>query len=191
MAVVRRKTEASQTLILDDTVGMGTAARLSRGGPVEVVARLSRSGNAVAGDDDLEVSTQPVDPLSQPRVELTFPGEVVAENTAMTIDISLDAAFDVAPVATVFVIARHAERPGPPLAVKRLTAGDLPARIELTDADSMLPGRRLEGVEKLELVARVALGGSATAVSGDLESATWVGSPTAEPVTLHIDQRLP
>ena len=190
LAVVRRKTEASQTVVLDDTVGMGTAARLSGGGPVEVVARLSRSGNAVAGDDDLEVSTQPVDPQSQPRVELTFPGEVVAENTAMTIDVSLDAVFDVAPVATVFVIARHAERPGPPLAVKRLTAGDLPARIELTDADSMLPGRRLEGVGKLELVARVALGGSATAVSGDLESATWVGNPTAEPVPLHIDRRL-
>ncbi len=191
LAVVRRRTEASQTVILDDTVGMGPAPGLSRASSVEVVARLSESGNAVAGEDDLEVTAQPVDPSAQPRIELTFPGEVVAEKAAVSIDVSIDAAFDVAPVATVFVIARHAETPGPPLSVRRLAAGDLPARVELTDADSMLPGRGLEGAGKLELVARVALGGSATAIAGDLESATWVGSPTAEPVRLHIDRRLP
>ena len=192
LAVVRRKAEASQTVILDDTVGMGAAPRLSTGGSVEVVARLSESGNAVAAENDLEVSTQPVDPRAQPRIELTFPGDMApgrSERVAATVDVSLDAAFDVAATATVFVIARDAELPRPPLAVKRLAAGDLPARIELTDADSMLPGRGLEGVETLELVARVALGGSATAVAGDLESGTWAGHPTAEPVRLHIDRR--
>lgn len=188
VAVVRRRVEASQTVILDDTVGMGAGARLSTAGLVEVVARLSDTGNAAASGDDLEVSTQPVDPQAQPRVELTFGSDAVA---AATVDVSLDAAFEVASATTVFVIAREAERPGPPLAVKRLVAGDLPARIELTDADAMLPGRGLKGVKTLELVARVALGGSATAVSGDMESATWVGSPDAEPVRLHIDRRLP
>ena len=190
LAVVRRRVEASQTVILDDTVGMGAAPRLSMGGHVEVVARLSASGNALAAEDDLEVSTQSVDPRAQPRIELTFPGDVV-RGTATTVDISLDAAFDVDPGATVFVIARDAGRPGPPLAVKRLTAGDLPVRIELTDADAMLPGRGFKGVEALELVARVALGGSAAAVAGDMESATWVGSPSGDPVSLHIDRRLP
>ena len=190
LAVVRRRVEASQTVILDDTVGMGAAPRLSMGGHVEVVARLSASGNALASEDDLEVSTQSVDPRAQPRIELTFPGDVV-RGTATTVDISLDAAFDVDPGATVFVIARDAERPGPPLAVKRLTAGDLPVRVELTDADAMLPGRGFKGVEALELVARVAFGGSATAVAGDMESATWVGRPSAEPVSLHIDRQLP
>ena len=67
----------------------------------------------------------------------------------------------------------------------------LPARVELTDADSMLQDRGLKGVDTLELVARVALGGSATAVAGDLESSTWVGPPSAESVSLHIDRRLP
>lgn len=190
VAVVRRRAEASQTVILDDTVGMGAGPRLSTAGLVEVVARLSETGNAVASGDDLEVSNQPVDPQAQPHVELTFgsDSDMVA---ATTVDVSLDAAFEVAPITTVFVIAREAERPGPPLAVKRLVAGDLPARIELTDADAMLPGRSLKGVKTLELVARVALGGSATAVSGDMQSATWVGRPGAEPVRLHIDRRLP
>ena len=191
LAVVRQKVEASQTVLLDDTVGMGSAPRLSMGGLVEVVARLSETGNAVAAADDLEVSTRPVDPRAQPRIELAFGADVVPEMATTTVDVSLDAAFDVTPVATVFVIARDPERPGPPVAVKRLTAGDLPARVELTDADAMLPGRGFKGVETLELVARVALGGSATAVPGDMESETWVGRPSAEPVRLHIDRRLP
>ena len=110
---------------------------------------------------------------------------------AAVVEVSLDPAFDIAPGATVFVIARDAERPGPPVAVKRITAGDLPARIALTDSDAMLPDRGFQGVGKLELVARVALGGSAAAVAGDIESAPWVGHPTTDPVRLHIDHRLP
>ena len=191
LAVVRRRAEAFQTVVLDDTVGMGAGPRLSTGGLVEVVARLSETGNAAASADDLEVSTRPVDPRTQPRVELAFQEDKAAATVTATVDVSLDPAFEVAPGATVFVIAREAERPGPPLAVKRLVAGDLPKRIELTDADAMLPDRGLKGVKTLELVARVALGGSATAVSGDMESATWVGSPRAEPVRLHMDRRLP
>ena len=191
LAVVRRRAEASQTVLLDDTVGMGVAPRLSVGGLVEVVARLSETGSAMAAGGDLEVSTQPVDPRAQPRVELTFGADEIPAIATTTVDVSLDAAFDVASVATVFVIARDPERPGPPVAVKRLNVGDLPARIELTDADAMLPGRGLKGVQTVELVARVALGGSATAVAGDMESATWVGRPSAEPIRLHIDRRLP
>ncbi len=196
VAVVRRRAEASQTVILDDTVGMGTGPRLSTGGLVEVVARLSETGNAVASADDLEVSAQPVDPQAQPRVELTFgtdavggAGKTAAGTTA--VDVSLDASFDVPPGATVFVIARAAERPGPPVAVRRLVAGDLPARVELTDTDAMLPDRGLSVVAEIELVARVALSGSATAAAGDLESAPWTGVRGDEPARLHIDRRLP
>ena len=191
LAVVRRPAEAAQTVILDDTVRMGTAPQLSSGVLVEVVVRLSETGNAVASGDDLEVSTQPVDPQAQPRVELTFPGEKVAEKAAVTVDVSLDPAFNVAPDVTVFVIARDPEKPGPPVAVKRLAVGDLPARIELTEADAMLPDRGLDAVESIELLARAALAGSATAASGDLESATWTGPPGGEPARLHIDRRLP
>ena len=191
LAVVRVPARASQTVLLDDTVGMGGATRLSDGGAVEVLARLSNTGNAAASPDDLEVSAQPVDPGSQPHVELTFSSDAVPGSATATVDVSLDAAFDVAPDAMVFVIARDAEQPGPPLAVKRIIAGDLPARVALTDADAMLAGRGLQGVETLELVARVALGGSTAAVAGDLESPIWVGGPSAEPVRLHIDRRLP
>ncbi|MDE0450736.1 MAG: c-type cytochrome biogenesis protein CcmI [Gammaproteobacteria bacterium] len=191
LAVVRVRARASQTVLLDDTVGIGGATRLSDGGVVEVVARLSNTGNAVASSDDLEVSAQPVDPGAQPRVELTFAPDAIPASATATVDVSLDAAFDVAPAAMVFVIARDAAQPGPPLAVKRIVAGDLPARVALTDADAMLAGRGLQGVETLELVARVALGGSTTAMAGDLESPIWVGSLSAEPVHLHIDRRLP
>ncbi|MCY3819149.1 MAG: c-type cytochrome biogenesis protein CcmI [Gammaproteobacteria bacterium] len=191
LAAVRVRARASQTVLLDDSVGMGGATRLSDGGLVEVVARLSDTGNAAASADDVEVSARPVDPGTQPHVELTFSSDAVPGSATATVDVSLDAAFDVAPAAIVFVIARDAEQPGPPLVVKRITAGDLPARIALTDADAMLAGRGLQGVETLALVARVALGGSTTAMAGDLESPIWVGSLSAEPVHLHIDRRRP
>ena len=191
VAVVRQRAEASQTVILDDTVGMGAGAKLSSGDLLEVVARLSATGNAVAAPDDLELSAQSVDPGAQPRVELTFGADAISDAVAATVDVSLEAAFDVAPDATVFVIARDADRPGPPVAVKRLTAADLPASVELTDADAMLPGRGLKDIETLELLARIALGGSATAAPGDIESDPWVGAPTTEPIRLHINRRLP
>ena len=191
LAIVRRRAETAQTVVLDDTVGMGPASRLSMGGSVEVVARLSETGNAVAGEGDLEVSSQPVDPQAQPQVELTFGADGVAVTATVIVEVSLDAEFDVDPRTPVFVIARDTQGPGPPLAVKRIAAGDLPARVELTDADAMLPGRGLQGAETLELVARVALGGSATAVHGDIESAAWSGRPADLPVRLHIDRQLP
>ena len=68
LAVVRRPAEASQTLILDDTVSMNAAAPLSSGNKVEVVARLSRTGGAA--DSIAEAVSEPVDAATQPRLRL-------------------------------------------------------------------------------------------------------------------------
>jgi cytochrome c-type biogenesis protein CcmH len=68
--------------------------------------------------------------------------------------------------APLFVIARDPSSPGPPFAVKRLAAA-FPVEVELSGADAMLPTRRIAAGQKLEVVARVALGGTPTASSGD------------------------
>jgi cytochrome c-type biogenesis protein CcmH len=68
--------------------------------------------------------------------------------------------------ATLFVAARDPQAPGPPFAVKRLPA-KFPVDVELTAADAMMPSRRIEAGQRLEVVARVALGGTPTASSGD------------------------
>jgi hypothetical protein len=68
--------------------------------------------------------------------------------------------------AALFVAARDPKSPGPPFAVKRLPA-HFPVDVELTAADAMLESRRITAGQQLEVVARVALGGTPTATSGD------------------------
>ena len=68
--------------------------------------------------------------------------------------------------AALFVAARDPKSPGPPFAVKRLAA-TFPVDVELSAADAMLETRRITAGQQLEIVARVALGGTPTATSGD------------------------
>jgi cytochrome c-type biogenesis protein CcmH len=68
--------------------------------------------------------------------------------------------------AALFVAARDPKSPGPPFAVKRLPAR-FPVDVELTPADAMLETRRITTGQQLDVVARVALGGTPTASSGD------------------------
>ena len=72
----------------------------------------------------------------------------------------------VPPGVSLFVAARDPQAPGPPFAVKRLPA-TFPVDVELSAADAMLESRRISAGQKLEIVARVALGGTPTATSGD------------------------
>jgi cytochrome c-type biogenesis protein CcmH len=68
--------------------------------------------------------------------------------------------------AWLFVAARDPKSPGPPFAVKRLPAR-FPVDVELTAADAMMESRRIASGQQLEVVARVALGGTPTATRGD------------------------
>jgi cytochrome c-type biogenesis protein CcmH len=68
--------------------------------------------------------------------------------------------------AQLFVAARDPQAPGPPFAAKRLPA-TFPIDVELSAADAMMPSRRISAGQQLEIVARVALGGTPTATSGD------------------------
>ena len=68
--------------------------------------------------------------------------------------------------AILFVAARDPKAPGPPFAVKRLPA-QFPVNVELTSADAMLESRRITAGQQLDVVARVSLGGTPTATSGD------------------------
>ena len=76
--------------------------------------------------------------------------------------------------APLFVVARDPDRPGPPVAVVRQTAGALPATVRITDANLMLPGGSLADQPRLRLIARVSNGGDAIAKPGDIYGeTTW------------------
>jgi cytochrome c-type biogenesis protein CcmH len=78
--------------------------------------------------------------------------------------------------APLFVFVRDPGQPGPPLAAKRL-ASRFPQNVELTPADSMVPGRAFSAGQKVQVVARIARSGNPIAGSGDPfgEAAYFVG----------------
>jgi cytochrome c-type biogenesis protein CcmH len=91
-----------------------------------------------------------------------------SEEARITVRVSLapELAGKVSRDAPLFVAARDPQQPGPPFAVKRLAAS-FPVDVELTAADAMLESRRIAAGQRVEVIARVALGGSPTASSGD------------------------
>lgn len=66
----------------------------------------------------------------------------------------------------LFVFVRDPQQPGPPLAVKRLTSR-FPQTVELTQQDSMVPGRMFSAGQKVQVVARIARSGNPLAGKGD------------------------
>ncbi|KPY90728.1 Cytochrome c heme lyase subunit CcmH, partial [Pseudomonas syringae pv. tomato] len=61
---------------------------------------------------------------------------------------------NVQPTDSVFIFARAIKGPAAPLAVKRITVADLPAEVELGDADAMMPQLNLSNFAQVQLVAR-------------------------------------
>jgi len=83
----------------------------------------------------------------------------------------------VQPDATLFIYAKAADSPGPPLAVLRTTATSWPVRFRLDDSMAMLPSRRLSQFDKVVVEARISRTGQATPGSGDF----YVTSPALSP----------
>ncbi|RFF32046.1 tetratricopeptide repeat protein [Wenzhouxiangella sediminis] len=72
---------------------------------------------------------------------------------------------------TVFVAVRRAAG-GPPLAVRRLRANQLPVELTIDDGDAMMAGSGLSSADSIVVVARVSFSGDATPQSGDFEGRT-------------------
>lgn len=71
----------------------------------------------------------------------------------------------------IFVIARAQQGPPAPLAVKRLTVGDLPASVTLSAADAMMPQLSLDKFDQVAVTARLSRSGNPITQAGDVQSA--------------------
>ena len=74
----------------------------------------------------------------------------------------------VKPEAPLFVFARDPGSQGPPLAAKRLTGAAIGTQVQLSAADSMMPGRVLVSGRRVSITARVSFSGQPTPATGDL-----------------------
>ena len=110
-----------------------------------------------------------------PRAIASAPAGAAAASTAANtgnaavrvhIDLSPTLSKDTSEAAPLFVFVRDPGQPGPPLAAKRL-ASTFPQTVELTPADSMVPGRVFAAGQKVQVVARIARSGNPIAGSGD------------------------
>ncbi|MCK0541730.1 c-type cytochrome biogenesis protein CcmI [Pseudomonas syringae pv. aptata] len=92
------------------------------------------------------------------------------QTKSIKIHVELAAALQgkVRPNDSVFIFARAINGPAAPLAVKRITVADLPADVELSDADAMMPQLNLSNFAQVQLVVRVSRTGQPT-------TGEWVG----------------
>lgn len=114
-----------------------------------------------------------------------------APGPRIAVSVSLDPALagKVSGNETLFVYARATQGPPMPLAIRRLSASELPVTIVLDTEDAMMPDMNLAGAEQVMINARISASGQATPQPGDLmgESgpATVADSPAVE---VRIDQ---
>ena len=122
------------------------------------------------------------------------PDDVAAENTAhIVVNVALDPKFknSVRPNDALFVFAKAADGPPMPLAIARLTAAQLPARLTLTDAMGMVPGLTLSRFPRIVVGARISKSGNATPQRGDLQTlSASTTTAQSEPVQLIIAERV-
>ncbi|MGH8263753.1 MAG: tetratricopeptide repeat protein [Steroidobacterales bacterium] len=98
----------------------------------------------------------------------TTAGTAVHATASARVRVKIDLPKELKPAAgMLFVLARHPGEAGPPLAVKRLPLGAWPVEVELTEADSMMPGRTLSPNDEVQVVARISTSGTAAPTSGD------------------------
>lgn len=94
-----------------------------------------------------------------------------APRVIVAVSVKPSLAPQIKPGSTLFVFVRAPGRPGPPLAVKRLPAA-FPVSVELTSADSMVPGLTFAPNDTVEVSAKISADGNATPKSGELVGST-------------------
>lgn len=102
--------------------------------------------------------------------------------SAQSASLTLDLAFSEAPSSStgiVFLVVRDAGvTRGMPIAVKRLQVSELPARVTLTDSDSMA-GQKLSARSEVSVSAHLSLTGSASSADAPFKSENLLAVPVS------------
>jgi hypothetical protein len=117
----------------------------------------------------------------------------MGSGTAVSGEVLLAAALSskAAPGATLFIIAKSVDSPGPPVAVFRGTVAAWPVKFTLDDSQSMLPGRNLSKAGRVTIEARISQSGQPMPAAGDLQGSSGVFDPAGhqpQPLKILIDR---
>ena len=123
--------------------------------------------------------------------------EAEASGAGVTVRVTLSEGFQkqVPADTTLFLFARQPNvQQGPPLAVARLRADQLPVEIRLDDRYAMSPQATISSVDEVVVTARLSRSGNVGAQAGDWQGSTdapiSVNESQDEPVAVVIDQQL-
>jgi hypothetical protein len=162
---------------------LGRGADASRARTHAGMPSLANVAQALPGES--QVQAEPEHPVPS--------DSLAAGDTAISGTVSVESrlASRVHPDATLFIYAKAADSPGPPLAVLRLTAGRWPVSFRLDDSMAMLPSRRLSQFQKVIVEARISRSGQAAPAAGDLYVTSSVLTPTdGKKLALVIDHEI-
>lgn len=107
------------------------------------------------------------------------PGPGAVAELSGTVSLDTHLANRVPADATLFIYAKAADAPGPPLAVMRTRVGAWPVSFHLDDSMAMIASRKLSQFSKVVVEARISRSGTAMPSSGDLYATSDVINPTA------------
>jgi cytochrome c-type biogenesis protein CcmH len=155
-AVARARWQALKNLNPPPQIMQMLDARIAALGPPGSVGDAGATGAAPAGTNTSPAGTST-------SAEGSAPAQV-------TVNISLAPALKsrLKSEAPLFVFAREPGGAGPPLAAKRLTSAAIGTQVQLSPADSMIPGRVLVAGQRVSVTARVSFSGQPVPAAGDL-----------------------
>ncbi len=145
--------------------------------PPPNVRQMIEEQLAALGATDLDAETTPMASSSG------------VEKGAISVQVSVsdDLSSRINPGAVLFLVAREPDRPGPPIAVVRQSAENLPRLIRISDANAMLPGRSISALERVQLIARISNSGEPIAQPGDISGERILETSMAISDTVIID----
>ncbi|NWF72694.1 MAG: c-type cytochrome biogenesis protein CcmI [Nitrospirae bacterium] len=207
VAIVRAsKKDLPFTFQLDDSTSPMPSRKLSGAGPVVIVARLSKSGQAMPQSGDLEGTSQPIQAggdgitvvIDRERLgtEPAAPAQPVRQAGQPrairgTVTLAPSLAGKGSAADTLFVFAREMNGPPMPVAIVRASKKDLPFTFQLDDSTSPMPSRKLSDAGPVVIVARLSKSGQAMPQSGDLEGTSQPIQAGVDGLSVVIDQERP
>lgn len=130
--------------------------------------------------------------INQARRQASLPELAVApvKSLQLVIDIDPTLKAQAPPGSVLFVSAKDPNRPGPPIAAKRIAVSGFPLTVTLSAADSIMPTAKLFSQTQFSVSARISASGSVTAGKDDwLSAPVLVQSDKLEPVTLILHRQ--